>query len=302
MICLCQILIKTAKYQPQQAELTELRKQTKDMKAYVEEMEEFKAENEMIVEMATLDREMAEEQTESLRAELDVVRGRAEELEMEVEILREENSELSGEMTQEEKTSASWLQMEKQNERLKEALLMLRDMTSQTEMELKETIKSLEEDNNELVAIKEAAETTKEKLNASETAVEDLRQQLETALGAEEMLEDLTESNLSMSEQIEELKATIEDLESLKEISDELEINRVETEKQMQEEVDYKDLVIGEQARRIAQLDASNEEAEYTITRFRDLVTNLQRYISCLRFLLASYGILTIGNLVILRI
>lgn len=247
------------------------------MKTYLEEMEEFKVENEMIVEMATLDREMAEEQTESLRAELEAVRGRAEELEMEVEILREENNELSGEMTQEEKTSAGWLQMEKQNERLREALLRLRDMTSQTEIELKETIKSLEEDNNELVEIKKAAEGTRERLQISEAAVEDLRQQLETALGAEEMLEDLTERNLSMSEQIEELKATIEDLESLKEISDELEINHVETEKQMQEEIDYKDLVIGEQSRRIAQLDASNEEAEYTITRFRELVTNLQR-------------------------
>ncbi|KAI5846571.1 dynein associated protein-domain-containing protein [Morchella snyderi] len=265
-----------AKYQPQQAELVELRKEIKEMKTYLEEMEEFKVENEMIVEMATLDREMAEEQTESLRAELEAVRGRAEELEMEVEILREENNELSGEMTQEEKTSAGWLQMEKQNERLREALLRLRDMTSQTEIELKETIKSLEEDNNELVEIKKAAEGTRERLQISEAAVEDLRQQLETALGAEEMLEDLTERNLSMSEQIEELKATIEDLESLKEISDELEINHVETEKQMQEEIDYKDLVIGEQSRRIAQLDASNEEAEYTITRFRELVTNLQ--------------------------
>lgn len=248
------------------------------MKAYVDEMENIKQENEMMVEMATLDREMAEEQTESLRAELDIVRGRAEELEMEVEILREENAELSGEMTQEEKTSASWLQMEKQNERLRDALLRLRDMTSQTEAELKDTIKSLEEDTNELTAIKEQAGVTREKLIASEAAVEDLRSQLETALGAEEMLEDLTERNLSMSEQIEELKMTIEDLESLKEISDELEINHVETEKQMQEEIDYKDLVIVEQARRIQLLDGSNEEAEYTITRFRDLVTNLQRY------------------------
>lgn len=268
-----------AKYQPQQAELNELRKQLKDIRGQIEEMENVKVENEMIVEMATLDREMAEEQTEALRAELEAVRGKAEELEMEVEILREENAELSGEMTQEEKTSAGWLQMEKQNDRLREALLRLREITSQTESELKDNIKSLEEDNTELAVFKENYENTKAKLLASEAAVEDLRQQLEAALGAEEMLEDLTERNLGMSEQIEELKATIEDLESLKEISDELEINHVETEKQMQEEVDYKDLVIMEQAKRIGLLDSSNEEAEYTITRFRDLVSNLQRYV-----------------------
>jgi len=255
-------------------------------------MENIKQDNELMVEMATLDREMAEEQTEALRAELEAVRGKAEELEMEVEILREENAELSGEMTQEEKASAGWLQMEKQNERLREALLRLREITSQTETELKDTIKSLEEDNTELAVYKENFESTKEKLNASEAVVEDLRQQLEMAESAEQMLEDLTERNLAMSEQVEELKATVEDLESLKEISDELEINHVETEKQMQEELDYKDLIITEQIRRIGQLDSSNEEAEYTITRFRDLVTNLQGYAFTLSIGLikCSYG------------
>lgn len=267
-----------AKYQPQQVELTDLRKQLKEIRGTIEEMENVKQDNELMVEMATLDREMAEEQTEALRAELEAVRGKAEELEMEVEILREENAELSGEMTQEEKASAGWLQMEKQNERLREALLRLREITSQTETELKDTIKSLEEDNTELAVYKENFGSTKEKLNASEAVVEDLRQQLEMAESAEQMLEDLTDRNLAMSEQIEELKATVEDLESLKEISDELEINHVETEKQMQEELDYKDLIITEQIRRIGQLDSSNEEAEYTITRFRDLVTNLQGY------------------------
>lgn len=281
-----------AKYQPQQVELTDLRKQLKEIRGTIEEMENVKQDNELMVEMATLDREMAEEQTEALRAELEAVRGKAEELEMEVEILREENAELSGEMTQEEKASAGWLQMEKQNERLREALLRLREITSQTETELKDTIKSLEEDNTELAVYKENFGSTKEKLNASEAAVEDLRQQLEMAESAEQMLEDLTDRNLAMSEQIEELKATVEDLESLKEISDELEINHVETEKQMQEELDYKDLIITEQIRRIGQLDSSNEEAEYTITRFRDLVTNLQGYAFALPIGLikCSYG------------
>ncbi|KAL7270883.1 hypothetical protein RUND412_006393 [Rhizina undulata] len=264
-----------AKYQPQQQELTELRKQLKEIEAEMSEMEQVKAEHEIIVEMATLDREMAEEQSEALRSELDIVRGKAEELEMEIEILREENAELTSGMTPEEKTGAGWMQMEKQNERLKEALLRLREITSQQEAELKDAIRSLEEDVNELSQYKEQYENTKDKLIVSESALEDLRQQLDTALGAEEMLEELTERNMYMSEQVEELKATIEDLESLKEVSDELEINHVETEKQMQEELDFKDLVIGEQARRIAQLDSSNEEAEYTITRFRDLVANL---------------------------
>lgn len=124
----------------------------------------------------------------------------------------------------------------------------------------------------------EKYEATAERLELAEKAIEDLRSQLDTAEGAEQMLEDLTEQLMNQNEQIEELKATVEDLESLRELNDELEINHVETEKQMQEEIDYKDLVILDQKRRIDALDAAHEEAEYTIKKFRDLVMSLQRY------------------------
>ncbi|KAI9777114.1 MAG: hypothetical protein M1839_009070 [Geoglossum umbratile] len=264
------------KYQPQQQELADLRKQIKEADAKIEEFETQQAEHEIVVEMATLDREMAEENAEVLKTGLEALKQKAEELELECEVLREENDELSQGMSPEEKTSQGWLQMERQNERLREALMRLRDLTQQQESELKDHIKSLEEDLQELSGVKEQYETTKQKLAQSEANIEDLRQQLDTAESAEEMLEELTQRNLSMSEQVEELNATIEDLESLKELNDELELNHVETEKQMQEELDFKDLLIGEQIRKATQLEETMEDYEYTIARFRGLVTNLQ--------------------------
>ncbi|KAG0646140.1 dynein-associated polypeptide [Hyphodiscus hymeniophilus] len=265
-----------SKYQPQQQEITDLRKQLKESAARFEEVENIQAEHDVVVEMATLDREMAEETAEVLKTELDALKQRTEELELEVEVLQEENAELGGEMSPEEKTSKGWLQMERNNERLREALLRLRDMTQQTEAELRDEIKSLETDIRHLGSVKEYYDVVKEKLASSEALVEDLRQQLDNALGAEDMIEELTERNMSMNEQIEELKATIEDLESLKELNDELEINHVETEKDMQEDIDFKDSVINEQARRAAQQEESMEDMEYTLSRFRELVTNLQ--------------------------
>ena len=264
------------KYQPQQQEITELRKQLKESAARFEEIESIQAEHDVVVEMATLDREMAEETTEVLKTELEALKQKAEELELEVEVLREENAELGGEMSPEEKTSQGWLQMERNNERLREALMRLRDMTQQTESELRDEIKSLEEEVRELTSVKEHYEVAKEKLAQSEAGVEDLRQQLDNALGAEDMIEELTEKNMSMSEQIDELKVTIEDLESLKELNDELEINHVETEKEMQEDIDFKDNIISEQAKRSAQQEEALEDMEYTLSRFRELVTNLQ--------------------------
>lgn len=264
------------KYQPLQHENVELKKKIKDIEVAVTSMEAAKAEDDMMLEMAALDKEMAEEQSEAYKAELEAVRGKLEEYEMELDILKEENEELSQGMSPEEKSSAGWLQLEKQNDRLKEALLKLRDYTSQTEGELKAAIKSLEEENTELQTFKDEFEVMQDQLKQSEAAVEDLRQQLDTALGAEEMLEDLTERNMNMGEQLDELRATVEDLESLKEIADELEINHVESEKQMQEELDYRDSVITEHVKRIIQLEQLNEEAEYTIKRFRDVVRDLQ--------------------------
>lgn len=264
-----------AKYQPQQQELSQLRKQLKDVEAQLAESEKLQAEHESIVEMAALDREMAEEMTEAVRAEFEALKSKSEELEMEVEVLREENQELGQVTSPEERSSQGWLQMERTNERLREALLRLRDVTQQQEADLRSQIKELEEDVEDYTALKAKYESTKAQLLATETNMDELKQQVE-ALGAEDMIEELTEKNMQYQEQVNELKAVIEDLESLKELNDELEINHMETEKQLQEEIDFRESVHLEQGRRIAQQDEVIEDLEYTLSKFRELVSNLQ--------------------------
>ncbi|KAK2747180.1 hypothetical protein FQN55_005175 [Onygenales sp. PD_40] len=269
------ILKLQAKYQPQQQEIAQLKKQLKDAMERVEDAERLQAEHDSIVEMAALDREMAEEMAEAIKAEYEALKIKSEELEMEVEVLREENEELGQVMSPEEKSSQGWLQMERTNERLREALIRLRDMTQQQETDLRSQIKELEEELEDYSAIKARYEQTKEQLLISEANMEDLKQQVE-ALGAEEMIEELAEKNMQYQEQVNELKAVIEDLESLKEINDELEINHVETEKQLQDEIDYRESVYFEQTRRLAQQEEVIEDLEYTLSKFRELVTTLQ--------------------------
>ena len=87
--------------------------------------------------------------------------------------------------------------------------------------------------------------------------VEDLKLQLDDALGEADMIEQLTERNLTLGDvsplscrfagvimadlsnpqKLEEMHANLEDLEQLTELNDELELNHLETEKQMQEEI-----------------------------------------------------------------
>lgn len=265
-----------SKYQPQQYELAELKKQLKEAEARYQTLESQQAENDSINEMATLDREMAEEKAEAMKIDLDNLRQRHEELELEVQVLREENQELGKEISPEEKASQGWLQMERDKERYREALMRLRDVTQQQEADLKDQVTELEQDLEELNMIKNEHTHTKEKLSQSESTLVELREQLDTALGAEEMIEELAEKNMIMTEEINGLRQNIEDLESLKELNDELEINHTETEKQLQDEIDYNEALLAEDARKLAVQDATIQDLEYTVTRFRDLVTNMQ--------------------------
>ncbi|KAG4216644.1 hypothetical protein PC116_g34875, partial [Phytophthora cactorum] len=169
-------------------------------------------------------------------------------------------------MSPEERASAGWLQMERHNERLREALIRLRDLTQEQEEESKAQIKALEKDLEDFEAIKEQYQIAKEKLLESEARAEDLRQQLDDNVGAESMVEQLSYEKLQQSEHINELKAMIDDLEALKEINDELEVNHVQNEKEMQDELDFKDSIIAEQARRAAEKDDTIGDLEYTLS------------------------------------
>ncbi|KAL3439338.1 dynein associated protein-domain-containing protein [Aspergillus tetrazonus] len=264
------------KYKPHERNLAELEAKLKEAEARVDELEKLIAEHESLMEIASLDREMAVEMADAHKLECETLKLRVEELELEVEVLREENEEFGQTMSPEEKSSHGWLQMEKTNERLREALIRLRDMTQQQEAELKDQIKELQQDLEDYAAIRSKYEATKEKLMKSESNLQEVRERLETVEGNEQLVEEMVEKNADLEQQIAQLKADISDLEVLKEINDELEWNHVETEKQLQEEIEYRETLYNDQVHKISQQDEVIEDLEYTLTRFRELVSNLQ--------------------------
>lgn len=96
------------------------------------------------------------------------------------------------------------------------------------------------------------------------------------------------------------MRITIEDLEALKELNDELEENHIETEKVMQEDLstyitshsssallivalDARDTEIQDQARKIQMLEDACQDLEGTIVQFRELVMQLQSELDSLR-------------------
>ena len=130
---------------------------------------------------------------------------------------------------------------------------------------------------DELFLTVERFEEVSRRLGQSDALIEDLKQQLDVALSAEDLLEELTERNLSLTERIDEMKTTIEDLEALRELNDEIEENHLATERELREEVEFKDSLIREQTKRIQMAEETNLDYESTIMRFRELVLSLQR-------------------------
>lgn len=139
-----------------QEEIKSLKSILKETEAQLQELQRSAAENSEVLEMATLDREMAEERCEVLQLELDSLKERQEELVAENEYLKSENEEFirgAGVGEGGERTAGS-LQLERQNERLKDALVRLRDITGTRESELKSEIAASTEEIEQLTAIK----------------------------------------------------------------------------------------------------------------------------------------------------
>ncbi|KAJ9104313.1 hypothetical protein QFC19_003953 [Naganishia cerealis] len=225
------------------------------------------------LELATLDREVAEEKAETLMSELDDMKELVETLKIEVEVLKEENAAYNNPAEPgEERSSMAFVQLEKRNERLGEALLKLQTENKAQQSRLLE----LERHGDALEALQLRLANSQVELEDAQLHIDDLKQQLDSALGAEEMLEQLTERTLSMGEKIEEMRIHIEDLEALKGLAEELEDNHVENERQLEEQVTFLANQLDEEARKMQDILDEMGDKDDTITQFRDLVAKLQ--------------------------
>lgn len=264
------------------AEVKELRKAARETAIERESDEKQLADLNDQLEMAALDKEVAEEKVEDVAQQLEQAKERCAELEVELQAIRQEDqrivSEVAGDTGDNVKDSLAFLQLAKQNERLKEALVKLRDFSAENEQDNKRRIADLEKELDLTSDLQNAYTTTAEQLEASEAIVESLKLQLDDAMGAQDMLELLTERNLALSERVEEAHAVIQDLEALKEVSDEVEEFRAENEKQLQDEIARRDAELRVSTVRIESLEDDLLDYQGTIEQFRELVSNQQRY------------------------
>uniref|UniRef100_A0A8C1ZFZ7 Dynactin subunit 1 n=1 Tax=Cyprinus carpio TaxID=7962 RepID=A0A8C1ZFZ7_CYPCA len=266
-----------SKMQEQQNELQkQLKESKKEAKEALEAKEHYMeemADTADAIEMATLDKEMAEERAESLQLEADALKERVEELTVDLEILKHEIEEKGSDGAA---SSYHVKQLEEQNARLKEALVRMRDLSASEKQEHAKQQKLMEKKNFELDALRCQKENLQEEIKMSEKTIDELKEQVDAALGAEEMVEMLTERNLDLEEKVRELRETVTDLEAINEMNDELQENARETELELREQLDLSAASIREVEKRVEAAQETVADYQQTIQKYRELTTHLQ--------------------------
>jgi dynactin 1 len=271
------------KLQSSQQDMLELRERYKEAESRASQFDSKEGEHESEIENALLDKEMAEERVEALNAELQALKIKHEELELESDVLREQNIELSSVMSPEEKANAGWLSLDREKDRLKEALLALRDMSQQTESDLRGQVKDLERDLRELDGVSVKYQDIAEKLTRSEATNKHLMEQLEAAESHEEVNLNLELEKDGYIQEIKDLRYQLQAVQEEVNVNDELERYHIETQKELQEELDMRQILLNEEKHSSNEKCKIIEDLEYTLAKFRDLVSGLQTEINELR-------------------
>ncbi|KAF1917018.1 dynein associated protein-domain-containing protein [Ampelomyces quisqualis] len=227
-------------------------------------------------ELALLDKEMAEERAEQAESELDALRSKLEERDMEIEILREEAELFTTDMTEDDKQEAGYYRLQHENDRLRHALVALKEMTEERERDNKARVAELESDVADIEAVQHNNAHLTDRIEKADSIIEHLRAQVDAAAEFEDVSTELTNKNQELEDRISTQIATIRDLESLKELNDELEAQHMDEAEDLLAELAVKDTEIAEQSRKIQDQEAIIADHQILISKFRELVFELQ--------------------------
>ncbi|KAG6975217.1 hypothetical protein JG688_00002611 [Phytophthora aleatoria] len=243
----------------------------------VEALEKQAAELQDLIEMMTLEKETVEMDKE-------IAEEHAEELQQEVEKLKAAMA-LSATTGPDysEGSSPSGGDLADENNKLRAAVKMLHERASEEKAELSKKLRQAQRENAELVSLREEVEELTTKKNKLESETEELKEMLDVANAYESMVEDLTEKNLNLGEKLAELETTVQSLESLREVDQEMEHQHTEYEAELRDEIDSQRATLQELKQAALDQKTVLEDKERTIARFRDLAHSHREEIAQLK-------------------
>ncbi|ETL91765.1 hypothetical protein F441_10065 [Phytophthora nicotianae CJ01A1] len=242
----------------------------------VEALEKQVAELQDMIEMMTLEKETVEMDKE-------IAEEHAEELQQEVEKLKAAMALSATTGPDYPEGSPSGGDLAEENNKLRAAVKMLHERASEEKAELSKKLRQAQRENAELVSLREEVEELTTKKNKLEIEAEELKEMLDVANAYESMVEDLTEKNLNLGEKLAELETTVQSLESLREVDQEMEHQHTEYEAELRDEIDSQRATLQELKQAALEQKTVLEDKERTIARFRDLAHSHREEIAQLK-------------------
>ncbi|KAI9987624.1 hypothetical protein PInf_023668 [Phytophthora infestans] len=242
----------------------------------VETLEKQVAELQDMIEMMTLEKETVEMDKE-------IAEEHAEELQQEVEKLKAAMALSATTGPDYSEGSASGGDLAEENNKLRAAVKMLHERASEEKAELSKKLRQAQRENAELVSLREEVEELSSKKHTLEVEAEELKEMLDVANAYESMVEDLTEKNLNLGEKLAELETTVQSLESLREVDQEMEHQHTEYEAELRDEIDSQRVTLQELKQAALDQKTVLEDKERTIARFRDLAHSHREEIAQLK-------------------
>jgi dynactin 1 len=258
-------------HQESQAAKEQLKQAEEENERLAKEAQEL----EFNAEVAGLDKEMAEERVDTLESELDNLRRVAEERDLELDILREEAKAYTADMSEEEKEAAGYYRLQHENERLRDALMMLKEVTEEEAHKSRVRIEELEDDSTQLETLQLEYQMLQEQLHKATDAAEHFRKQLEGRNELEDLVEEQAAKIQELEDRIENQGMAIKELEELRDLNQEL-LDQGEEENQgLRAEVEDKESELAQLGERALEQAVTLSDLEETNGKFRDLVTEL---------------------------
>ena len=160
--------------------------------------------------------------------------------------------------------------LKNENEKLKVAIMKLRDLSLVEKQQSAKRIKELEKENSALPGLEEKVLTFETQLLETEENYEDIKEQLDVALEAEDMVQELNDKNMDLAQKIEELQMNVEELEELRDLSEEIEEQQTEEIKNLRKKLHLAEIKSLDQETTFKNLHERFADQQNIILKFRE--------------------------------
>ncbi|PIC34158.1 hypothetical protein B9Z55_013896 [Caenorhabditis nigoni] len=258
-------------------QLLEERRSAEELRAWHEDNKNSIEESKELMEMATIEKELAEEKADVAEIKINELTEELEKMRVKLGLLEDEMANGGG--GAQVGNTVQMRQIEMQNDKLKDALIKMRDLSAQAKLDQQKAVEEAERLKNENSELIRVAENLKRQAEIAESKIAGFQEQIDAAMGAEAMVTQLTDKNFNMEERIAQLEETIEDMEEAKDLDEQLAEVQKQQEKDLMKEIEQLKIHIHELNGRIRDEQKHAAELSQTILKFRERMANLNSQI-----------------------